>query len=210
MANPLANSALPGALEIAFNRFLRMNPQAEAEFAELQGKRIAFKLSDLGLAMTFVPQASGLQVFAEGDETADAAVLASSMDFIKIALATDKREAALSSGMRFAGDTELAQRFQQIMEGIDFDWEEQLSRLTGDVIAHQIGGGLRRLFSFGQQAATRGASQAAASLSKDEGEIISRQDFSGFSQEIDELRDATARLEARFARLQQAKAGDEA
>ncbi|MBI3774144.1 MAG: SCP2 sterol-binding domain-containing protein [Gammaproteobacteria bacterium] len=86
--------------------------------------------------------------------------------------------------------------------GLDIDWEEHLSRFTGDVIAHQVGNAAR--------SSQRWAQQSGAALLQDAGEYLKyerellpdRAQVETFMQHVDVLRDDVERLEARVQRLQ--------
>ena len=46
------------------------------------------------------------------------------------------------------GDSHVASTFHNVLREIEIDWEDLLSRYTGDVAANQIGKGVRRTHSF--------------------------------------------------------------
>ena len=86
--------------------------------------------------------------------------------------------------------------------GLDIDWEEQLSKLTGDIIAHQLGNAARhgrRAFRFGLD-----------TLEKDSGEYLqeelrllpTRIETENFSDEVSRISMDVDRLAARLKRLQ--------
>jgi ubiquinone biosynthesis protein UbiJ len=106
------------------------------------------------------------------------------------------------SGVEFHGDTEKGERFRDILASVDIDWEELLSRLMGDSIAHQIGNVARSV--------TAAASRGLTSLEKDVSEYLREEsrlvptaiEVDNLLEEIDTLRLDTDRLEARIQRLE--------
>ena len=57
------------------------------------------------------------------------------------------------SGIRIAGDAEVAQRFRELLQQAQPDFEEELSRVIGDVAAHQLANFARGFFDWGRKAA---------------------------------------------------------
>ena len=89
---------------------------------------------------------------------------------------------------------------------MDIDWEEQLSKLTGDVIAHQLGNGARRIGTL--------LKHGRRTLQQDIGEYLqeelrvlpSRIETENFSSDVTRLSIDADRLAARIRRLQDTSA----
>jgi len=59
------------------------------------------------------------------------------------------------SSIRIAGDAEVAQRFRDLLQRAQPDFEEELSRVVGDVAAHQVANVARGFFGWGRKAPIR-------------------------------------------------------
>jgi ubiquinone biosynthesis accessory factor UbiJ len=104
--------------------------------------------------------------------------------------------------VEISGDTHLGHQFGEFMAGLDIDWEEQLSRLTGDVIAHEIGNAARGLLDWGSRQ-TRTFEQNLQEYLQEELRMTpSRLEIEPFLADVDRLRDDVERLDARISRLQ--------
>ena len=72
------------------------------------------------------------------------------LDLVRSALSERKEDALFSGRVEIRGDTDLAHRFSAVLADLDIDWEEQLSRLTGDVVAHEAGKAARASRTLGR------------------------------------------------------------
>ncbi|MCB1155828.1 sterol-binding protein, partial [bacterium] len=90
---------------------------------------------------------------------------------------------------------------QAILDDMDIDWEEMLSRYTGDIVAHQLGNLVR--------GANRWLSRSAGVIEQDLGEYLQeearslppRLEVQDWMNEVDAARSDLDRLEARIKRI---------
>jgi ubiquinone biosynthesis protein UbiJ len=202
---PPPGLALVGAIEIAFNRYLDFNPTAREQSQLLSGKVIGLTVRNSGLTFYFIPHQSSVQISVDPQPKVDADIEASVGDLISMALAENQQVAALKGGISIKGDMQTAEKFQGLLRGVDFDWEELLSQAVGDVFAHQIGKGLRSFFGGGKGAAKQVASNAADYLLNQGNDVVAAEHIDTFAASVDTLRDDVARLEARLLRMEMAK-----
>jgi ubiquinone biosynthesis protein UbiJ len=99
------------------------------------------------------------------------------------------------------GQTDLAQELGELLGGIEVDWEEQLSRLVGDPVAHQVGSGLRSAGRWGRHSAETLTQNLGEYLQEEARLLPSRNEVAAFLDDIDRLRDDVERLAARIARI---------
>ena len=104
--------------------------------------------------------------------------------------------------MEIIGDTETGQLFNQILQQLDIDWEEHLSHITGDVIAHQMGRGLRGLLRWGRQVEDSLLQDTAEYLEEEKQLVATKYEVEVFNHDVDVLRNDIERLQARVQRLQ--------
>ena len=115
-----------------------------------------------------------------------------------------RRDETALREMTFAGDAELAAALQFLARHLEWDFEEDLSRVVGDVAAHRIAGGARDFVAWQKEAALRLGQNFAEYLTEEAGVIAPQAEVAGFARAVDDLRDAVERLEKRIARLEQA------
>lgn len=97
---------------------------------------------------------------------------------------------------------ELGQEFSEILEALDIDWEEHLSHLTGDLVAHKVGNLVRDVFAWGKQAADTLGQDVAEYLQEENEALPNRDEVENFLSQVDVMRTDVDRMEARVQRLQ--------
>jgi ubiquinone biosynthesis protein UbiJ len=195
------SSTLAAALESALNLYVGQDPQALRHCAELEGKSIEIDIEGVGISLFLFPGSDGVRVLSHYEGSVDTRLTGSPIGLARLALGS--RENTLFEGaVEIRGDTETGQAFQDILARTDWDWEEQLSRVTGDVVAHQAGRLVR--------GAKRLVDDSRATLEKDVSEYLqeearmlpTRYELDCFLEDVDQLRSDVDRLNARVARLQ--------
>jgi ubiquinone biosynthesis protein UbiJ len=192
---------ITSGLETALNTALRLDPAAFGKLNRFSGKVIAIELQGLGLTLYLLPGTDGISLMSQYDAAADTVLSGTPLAMAKMALGPNASKVLFAGEVTIRGDVETGQAFKRLLDELDIDWEEQLAKFTGDIAAHKLG----ELF----QATTRWGHQALEILGKDATEYFQQegQDLPvpatvrQFMHEVDELRDDTARLEARLTRL---------
>lgn len=185
------------AVELALNAAIEGSSAARADLKRLEGKVIAFELTGLPLRFYFLPQPGRLTVAADYHGDTDIRVSAPPASLLSAAL---QRDDAPPKGMQINGDAETAQVFSRLLKQADLDWEELLSRHTGDVAAHEVGKAVRGLHRWGRDAASRLGLDLAEYLQYESRDLPSRREVAEFLTGVDRLRDDAERLDARLKR----------
>jgi len=123
-------------LEQALNYLI---DQGNADLSTLNGKTLHFALEDLPLNVNFV--CTNDRIFVTTDTSADADVdikLKSSV-FLALFQGKDLTELLRQDKIVIHGDVKTAQLLVDLLQQLDIDLEEALSKYTGDIIAHQVG-----------------------------------------------------------------------
>ena len=193
--------SLTEALETSVNHILKQDPATLEKFSALQDNVIAFELTDFHLTIYLFPHSEGIQVKYLYDGVADTTLQGNSLAFVNMSLG-DATESFFSGEVRIKGDIELGQRFKRILDQLDLDWEEWLSGFTGDLVAFKTGQVFRHFNSWGKDALKILELDAREYL-QEEGQLTPHSfELDDFAKNISQLRDDTARLEARLSRIQ--------
>ena len=206
-AFPEFASGIHALLEAAINRALRLDPDWRDKLAPLTGRRIGLQLDGLGQRFVLYPHEAGIRVMGAPDDDlaahADAVLRGTPLALAGMALQEGNERALFSGEVRIEGDVELGQQFRRLLDELDVDWEEALSRVTGDVVAHHLGRALRGLGEWGGQALDTLAQSATEYLQVESGINPRREEVTAFVAEVDTLRNDVERLAARVRRLQE-------
>jgi len=100
-----------------------------------------------------------------------------------------------------SGDAELGATLHHLSRNLRWDVEEDLSRVFGDIAAHRMAETGRTLRRWGEQALENTGRSFAEYWTEEQPLIAGRRDLESFNGEVDQLRDAVARLEKRIERL---------
>lgn len=192
---------LIASVETAFNRYLSLDPEALPRLADMEGKIIAIEIKGLNECLYLFPGDDGIMVLSDFDGDADTTLSGTPLALAKLSLSEDAAAVLFSGDVTISGDTRLGHRFKKILAQVDIDWEEQLSKVVGDIAAHQVGNALR---GFGQW-----FDRSKHSMELDAGEYLqeesrllpARAEIERFIHQVDELRESVDRLQARMQKL---------
>jgi ubiquinone biosynthesis protein UbiJ len=185
----------------SLRRILVQGQQCAQRLRPLDGKLV--EISTRAPALRFYVEVQGeeLSLRSDANRPPDTVITGTTLTLLRSGFG-DEAQAALQRGdMQISGDLQAGTALRALFEKLDIDFEEQLSRLTGDVLAHQIGNltrGLRRAAGDGADSLRHGLGDY---LREEIRLLADRHDTTAFLDEIDVLRHDVARLEQRIARL---------
>ena len=104
--------------------------------------------------------------------------------------------------VRIEGNAELAEALGFVFRHLRWDAEEDLSRLFGDIAAHRLVEGGRKVVDEGRRSLERASGNVAEYLTEESTLLVPRKALPAFAEEVVALRDAVARLDKRVARLE--------
>ncbi|MCO6412927.1 MAG: SCP2 sterol-binding domain-containing protein [Thiogranum sp.] len=199
--------SLSAAIETALNLYIKRDPQALQRCTALEGKVIGIEITGLDLKLYFLPHSQGIDVLGHYEGDVDTLLSGSPLGFARLSLG--RKEVALFEGaVTIQGDTETGQEFQDILARSEWDWEEQLSRVTGDAVAHQAGNLARRIRRYFDASRDTLRQDISEYLQEEARVLPSRVEVDDFLASVDGVRADTDRLAARVQRLAQKAESD--
>ena len=123
-------------LEQALNYLI---DQGNADLGALNGKTLYFSLEDLPLDVNFVCTNDRIFVTTDTSIGADVDIKLKSSVFLALFQGEDLTELLRQDKIVIHGDVKTAQLLVDLLQQLDIDLEEALSKYTGDIIAHQVG-----------------------------------------------------------------------
>lgn len=194
---------LIATLESAFNRLLSLDPEAAAQLAELEGHIICLQLDGLNVQLYLFPSVNDVMILDDFDGEADTTIQGTPLALVRLGLANDKQAEMFEGDVTITGDLKLGRKFNRLFASLDIDWEEQLSKIVGDMAAHTLGNITRHLFSWKQRNYQSMKMNSAEYLQEEIRYSPSQNQADGFYRDVDQLRNNVARMEARLNKLEQ-------
>ncbi|HEB93824.1 MAG TPA: sterol-binding protein [Gammaproteobacteria bacterium] len=189
------------AIEVAVNQVLALDPDTVARLREINGKVIAIELQGLDVALYLIPTDTGLSVFGYFAGEPDTILRGSPVGMLRMGLAENASDSFFAGEVEISGDVELGGQFREILDGLDIDWEEHLSYVTGDVVAHRVGSFVRDAVDWGRKTLDTLGRDGAEYLQEESRDLPNRFEMEEFLTAVDTLRTDVDRLEARIERL---------
>ena len=112
------------------------------------------------------------------------------------------RDEAARGQIEIEGPADLAGAVDTLFRTLVWDIEEDLSAVFGDVVAHRLALGGKALAAWRREAVLRFAENLAEYWVEERPLLLRPDDAEKFGREVEGLRDETARLEKRIARLE--------
>lgn len=188
-------------LETACNRYLALDDEALPKLAKFEGKVIAIEILGINQKIYMFPSAEGMMILGDFDADADTTLSGTPMALARLGMADDPASVMFSGDVQISGDIRLGNQFKKVLQQLNIDWEEQLSKLVGDVAAHQIGNAVRDFSRWFQRINLSMHLNTGEYLQEEVRMVVGKAELDRFVKNVDELRDAVERLEARITRI---------
>ncbi len=169
----------------------------------LEGKTVAVHLTGLELWLYFHAHEGRLQIDLDppaGMEQADATLHGSSAALLGMAVPDWPAEEA--GAVRIEGDARAARALEQALKQLRPDWEQAFTDRLGDVLGHQLWRLVRAAARQGRHSGEKLLQDGSDWLLHDSRLVVHRLELEDFYREVDALREAADRLEARLHRLE--------
>lgn len=202
----LQSMAVAG-LQTIVDRVLELDPELAQGLAELEGA--VFEAHVLGVDKRFQlhPSATGVGVVLVGRDgqrpaaVPDVTISGPPFTLLRLLGSMDSVDGVLPPDVSISGELQLVQKLTSLAKRANIDWEEPLSKLFGDSVAHEVGRGVRGLVSWARAASETFSSDLGEYLREERRLTPTRLEVDDFATHVDRVRDDVERLELRVARL---------
>ena len=197
----MATDPLFQPIESLLNRNVAGSTRARELVGRLEGRSLEVRATPTPLAIRFRVSDGRVSVSGGGEGEPDAVIEGTPLSLAT--LAGPQPEDRLRRGeVRISGDAETAQSFQKLFKVARPDFEEELSRLVGDPVAHHVANAARSVLDFGRRAAETFARNMGEYLTEESRDLPARPEVEDWITQVDRLREDADRLEARLALLE--------
>lgn len=197
----LLTFALPKAAKI-INLYLRLDPAVADQLTKLSGNILKIEMPSLSINFYIKITDNGIELIQHYEGLADTIIRGTPLSLLSLLIKNNTHAELQNQNIIIIGNIELAQQFRNIFSDLEIDWEEYLSKVVGDPIAHTL---MTKLHSLADW-----IHSTHKSIERNVNEYIHEEvnlfpphlACSDFYSDIDNLRDDVERLSQRIERLQ--------
>lgn len=175
-----------------------MDPAAALQLAKIDGQVIHICLTNPEIDLFIIPQAQQLAVQSFYDGTSNTQVAGKPSDFLELMLAKDPASALINGNITVKGSASALIELQKIFKNTQLDWEFELSKIVGDIAAHEIGKVVAGSKLWFKQQRPKLDAQLKELVYNEARLLASRDDIKRFCNDVDDLSARLDRLEARI------------
>lgn len=187
------------SLEKMLNRYLSLDSDSAKFLTPLQGKVMGLHIQRPKISLFFSFNTEGVQLSTESPERVNTEIYTTLFQLMR--LKWNKSSSLVNAQFHIKGDVDTAQLFNQLFEKHHIDWEEQFSKIIGDVTAHKFMQLLRKPAGFIKTNKEK-FSQDVTEYCQEEALLLpSNNEVDIFRREVDALRLQIDRLDAKLELL---------
>jgi ubiquinone biosynthesis protein UbiJ len=188
-------------IEFLVNQAIQWDPRVPSRLEPLNTKQCRVEIVDI-LTFDILFSKERLQLLPPLSETVDTTIKGPLSAFLSLSLTKNTHDAA-QQGLSVEGDIITANHIQKLFLTLSIDWEELLSRVTGDILAHQLFGFLKTAKQK-QAAFFESLSSTTRLYVTEEAHLLPTMiELNQFFNDIDQIRSDADRLEAKIHLLEQ-------
>lgn len=188
-------------IEKALNRYLSLDPETKNRLHALEGKSITIILKPFNFSFQFYMKRGGVQLLLGEVYPAEIKIIGTSLSLLSLALAADKKHGFFSDDIVITGNIDQGQQIVDIFDKLEIDWEEQLSKVIGDIPAYEVGSFVRKIKNWSKESAKILWQNIDEYIHEEQPWVPPIEALKDFYDEVDELRMTADRLEARIRNL---------
>ncbi|MGE8496689.1 MAG: ubiquinone biosynthesis accessory factor UbiJ [Pseudomonas sp.] len=196
-------SGLLAGVELGLNRVLRMDSTALPRLSGLAGRVIAVDCQKPSLQLFILPDGEGLRLAANWAGDVDCRLHAPASSLLQLAISREKTAVLHGPEVELEGDSGVLLELAAILQDLELDWEYELSRWLGPVGSQLIGAHVRSRANWTSQTLDSLRLNLADYLSEESRSLVGQREADARFAELDRLKLALDRLDARTERLAQ-------
>jgi len=192
---------LISAFESALNTYLNLDEEISLFLSPLAGKVIAVTITPFNETLYLCPTTEKIQILDTYLGDCDTTLTGSLPAFGFMGLSSTPARSFFSGAVTIEGNLNIGRQFQSLFEQLDIDIEEQVSHITGDVIAHKLGNFFRSINTWQQDNFKSTQLNITEFLQDETQDLPPEPEINLFSRQVVHLKEDFDRLDARITRL---------
>lgn len=186
-------------IEKALNQYLSLDPESPDRLKKLKNKCVTLELLGPNIIFQLVFNET-IHIKFNDFLIPNTTIKGTPLSLLRMTLTEDRKQ-FFSDDVSIEGDLELGQQITDLFDQLEIDWEDYLSRFTGDVFAHQVGNIFRRIRQFNFRANETLTRNVNEYVHEEAAWFPTREALSDFFSDIDTLRMDIDRMSAKIAAL---------
>ncbi|WP_313327223.1 ubiquinone biosynthesis accessory factor UbiJ [Stutzerimonas balearica] len=197
----MLRQALLASAEQGLNRVLRLDPTALPRLARLAGRIIEIDCSAPAMQLFVLVEEDGLRLASSWAADADCRLRAPASSLVRLLVSRQKTAVLHEPQVSIDGDSGVLMSLAEVLQDLELDWEYEASRWLGPVGAQLLGTGVRTPTRWLRESGDSLRQDLAGYLTEESRALVGQQEAEARFSEIDDLKLALDRLEARIERL---------
>lgn len=198
----MLSTSITAMLDAALNAWLNLDDESPEKLQAIADKVVCLHITGLEVKLYFFPDATGIYTLTEYAGTPDVTIKAAPATLMRLTTSEDAGKTLLESNATIEGSMWISEKFSDILTGVNLDWEEWLSTIAGDIVAHQTGETVRGARAWFQESREAMQMNTVEYLQEESRILPAEAEVAYYMDQVDALRADTDRLEARVKRLQ--------
>jgi len=197
----MLRQALLASAEQGLNRVLRLDPTALPRLARLAGRIIEIDCSAPAMQLFVLVEEDGLRLASSWAADAGCRLRAPASSLVRLLVSRQKTAVLHEPQVSIDGDSGVLMSLAEVLQDLELDWEYEASRWLGPVGAQLLGTGVRTPTRWLRESGDSLRQDLADYLTEESRALVGQQEAEARFSEIDDLKLALDRLEARIERL---------
>ena len=190
-------------LQRLINQLLSYDQDILDEVAGLSGKVIQIELINTAQpVISLIFAEDGIEISADREGRGDVLIRGTPFNLLAYVISSQSGKTNITGDMEITGDVGLAQDFQRLLQRLEIDWEEQLSRLVGDTLARKTNNVVKSGIDFLLQLKNKAQMDISEYALYEKEVLPDKDEIENFNHSIDVLRDDLERIKQRIKRLE--------
>lgn len=197
----MLRTALLAGAERGINRLLRLDPTALPRLARLSGRVIEIDCTAPAWRLFILADDEGLRLAGDWGSDADCRLRAPASSLLRLAGSRNKTAVLHGAEVEIDGDSALLMNLAEVLQDLELDWAYEISRWFGPVGAQLVDSSLRNPLGWLRDSAGSLRQDLADYLSEESRALVGQAEAQARFDELDDMKLALDRLEARVERL---------
>jgi len=188
-------------IQFILNHSLALDPESIHRINALKNHIISIELNGLAFVFQLIFTESTILFKTQDFEKPNTIIKGTPLSLLHMTLSSNRKKFFADDNIIIEGDIETGQHIIDLFDQFEIDWEEYISRITGDIPAHQIYRALSHVKQLKRRLQTALTQNINEYIHEEKNLFPTSEALQDFFREVDLLRMDTDRLEARIARF---------